>query len=122
MLGDVITVVNRTSHPLAVVRNGQRRYFQPGENPGVGWEWLYYCKNQHPLMGSEASDTVGVAEYLLVELGGKDDDSPLSEEALQGIERLDRRGLEAGEIIQGRSKRSERMERSAAPAQHFANA
>lgn len=103
-LGDIITVINRTSDPLEVMMNGHIRTFQPGKNKEIPWEWLYYCKNQHPLMGSE--DPYGApghsAEWLLIREGSKDNASKLTAKDLGQVERLDRSLLPDADVVAGR--------------------
>jgi len=126
-LGEIITVINRTEHTLVVTRNGHEREFLAGENRDVPWEWLYYCKNQHPLMGSEDAENPLTGEYLLVRKGTegwpcKDHSSPLKDEELEAIERIDRVGMPEVEIIRGRRSERGSLDRMPPPTLHSGNA
>lgn len=77
MVGEVINVVNRTTHPLEVRMNGRTRVLTPGVN-AITSEWVKFAKLQNPRKGTFAPATID-GDYL-VGVEGHDDCSMLSPE------------------------------------------
>lgn len=88
MVGEMCTLVNRTSSPLVVTQNGRQITLKPGDNP-ITTDWIRFAKQQHPRMGT--FDPSGIDGDYLVGVKGVDDCSmiePGTEH--KGIDRFDR--------------------------------
>jgi hypothetical protein len=107
MIGEIVTLINRTSRPLNVVQNGREIVLKPGKNP-VTADWIRFAKQQHPRMGT--FDPSGLDGDYLVAVEGHDPDEmclpiPPGEEH-RASERFDRRrmdveGQSAQEVVTG---------------------
>lgn len=102
MIGEVVTVINRTSHPLDVKMNGRTRTLAPGPNQ-LTTEWIRFAKMQNPRRGTFKPGTID-GEYLV---GVQGFDAPElcsmlapDEEHLSDIEMFNRSGEAAdGHVV-----------------------
>lgn len=103
-VGELVTIVNRTAHPLFVKMNGRERAVPPGESQ-ITSEWIKFAKLQNPRRGTFTPGTIE-GDYL-IGVKGKDDCNMLSpdEEHLNEIENFDRSGEAArgNEVINTRT-------------------
>ena len=96
MIGEILTLINRTSKPLDVTQNGRTIVLKPGRNP-VTSDWVRFAKQQHPRMGT--FDPSGLQGEYLVAVEGMDPEDhctmiPPGEEH-KSIERFDRSQMDA---------------------------
>lgn len=90
--GEIVTVVNRSSHPLTATFNGKHYVLQPGENkyPLVV---AFAARRQNPRMGSEHPMNPNRFDSLVGIVEHGDPITPL--EQSDAIERMDRSKLAA---------------------------
>jgi hypothetical protein len=105
MVGEILTVINRTSRPLDVVKDGRTIVLKPGKNMLTA-DWVRFAKQQHPRMGT--FDPSGLQGDYLIAVEGYDPPEtcapiPPGEEH-RAIERFDRSQMDAeaqtAEVIQ----------------------
>ena len=91
MIGEIVTLINRTSKSLDVVQNGRTIVLKPGRNP-VTSDWVRFAKQQHPRMGT--FDPSGLQGDYLVGVEGFDSPEACAMiepgEEHKSIERFDR--------------------------------
>lgn len=63
MDGEIVNIVNRTTHKLSVTRNGVEKTLLPGDNH-LPEGWVRFAKQQNPRMGTEDYGSLG-AQYLV---------------------------------------------------------
>lgn len=91
MIGEACVLINRTSTPLEVVKDGVTKVLKPGKNNATT-DWIRFAKMQHPRMGT--FDASGLSGEYLVAVEGSDDDGsmlpPGSERKNGAVEKFDR--------------------------------
>lgn len=90
MTGEPCILVNRSSQPLEMKKNGVVKILKPGENLSTT-DWIKFAKMQNPRMGT--FDHSGLNGDYLVGVKGVDDCSmiaPGEEHRNGGIEKFDR--------------------------------
>lgn len=92
-LGQVVTLINRTTHQLVCTFDGEQLTIEPGENPGFPAVAVPYAKEQNPIMGTQDPLRPSVRKYLVgvkptKGVDSNDDVSPI--EQSDKVELLDR--------------------------------
>jgi|SRR5688572_11388963 hypothetical protein len=90
MTGEPCVLINRTSQPLTVTKNGVSKILKPGKNL-LTTDWIRFAKMQNPRMGT--FDQSGMNGDYLVGVEGHDDCSmiaPGQEHKNGGLEKFDR--------------------------------
>lgn len=97
-VGEVVTLINRTSRNLTVIFDGKSRVLKPGPN-AITAEWVRYAKLQNPRMGSFIPGTLE-GDYLVGVEGVDICDMIDESQEPRAIERFDRRGeADRGNVV-----------------------
>lgn len=95
MVGEIVTVINRTSGPLDVVKDGRTIVLKPGRNMMTS-DWVRFAKQQHPRQGT--FDPSGLQGDYLIAVEGYDPPEACTPivpgEEHRSIERFDRRQMD----------------------------
>lgn len=94
MIGDIVYVINRTSHTLIATKDSRQYYIPPGRSP-LRSDIVPYAKEQNPIPGTEDPFSLQVQSLIAVE-GTADPTEHIPDEvldAIKGGERIDRSRL-----------------------------
>ncbi len=79
MRGNILCLINRTSHQLKYTKDGRDYTLEPGENY-VNSDHVRFARVQNPIMGTR--DPYTLQSQFLVGIKGKDDCSEIPDEVL----------------------------------------